>query len=64
MTFSERLGAALWLLLIQIKIMHMLTSIEKLISDSKVAVDFLQGGPVRQAKLINRFQAQSKNPHL
>jgi hypothetical protein len=36
MTFSERLVQLLWLLLIQIKIMHMLTSIEKLISDSKV----------------------------
>jgi beta-glucosidase-like glycosyl hydrolase/CubicO group peptidase (beta-lactamase class C family) len=38
-------------------------TIEKLITDNKIGgLIFFQGGPVRQAKLTNRFQARSKTP--
>jgi beta-glucosidase-like glycosyl hydrolase/CubicO group peptidase (beta-lactamase class C family) len=38
-------------------------SIKKLITDNKIGgLIFFQGGPVRQAKLTNRFQAKSKVP--
>ena len=38
-------------------------SIDKLIEDNKIGgLIFFQGGPVRQAKLTNRYQAKSKVP--
>ncbi|EIA07982.1 glycoside hydrolase family 3 N-terminal domain-containing protein [Flavobacterium frigoris] len=38
-------------------------AIEKLVTENKIGgVIFFQGGPVRQAKLTNRFQAKAKTP--
>jgi len=63
MTFSERLGQLFMVAAYSNKDNAHVNSIEKLITDSKVGgLIFFQGGPVRQAKLINRFQAQSKIP--
>lgn len=63
MTFEERLGQLFMVAAYSNKDKAHENEVQKLIVESKVGgLIFFQGGPVRQAKLINRFQSQSKIP--
>jgi beta-glucosidase-like glycosyl hydrolase/CubicO group peptidase (beta-lactamase class C family) len=63
MTFDERLGQLFMVAAYSNKDKAHENAIEKLVVESKVGgLIFFQGGPVRQAKLINRFQARAKTP--
>ncbi|MDI1255707.1 MAG: glycoside hydrolase family 3 N-terminal domain-containing protein [Flavobacterium sp.] len=63
MTFDERLGQLFMISAYSNKDTVHFNAIDKLIKNYKVgSLIFFQGGPVRQARLTNRFQAISKIP--
>ncbi|HWR93842.1 MAG TPA: glycoside hydrolase family 3 N-terminal domain-containing protein [Flavobacterium sp.] len=63
MTLEEKIGQLFMIAAYSNKDSVHVKSIEKLITDYKVGgLIFFQGGPVRQAKLTNRFQSISKTP--
>ncbi|MFT5715535.1 MAG: beta-glucosidase-like glycosyl hydrolase/CubicO group peptidase (beta-lactamase class C family) [Flavobacterium sp.] len=63
MTFDERVGQLFMVAAFSNGDNVHFKAIDKLITENKIGgLIFFQGGPVRQAKLTNRFQAQSKVP--
>jgi beta-glucosidase-like glycosyl hydrolase/CubicO group peptidase (beta-lactamase class C family) len=63
MTFKERLGQLFMVAAYSNKDKAHEEAIEKLVVESKIGgLLFFQGGPVRQAKLTNRYQSKSKTP--
>jgi len=63
MTLEERLGQLFMVAAYSNKDTVHFNAIDKLIQESKIGgLIFFQGGPVRQVKLINRFQSLSKTP--
>lgn len=63
MTLDEKVGQLFMVAAYSNKDSTHVKSIDKLIEDHKIGgLIFFQGGPVRQAKLTNRFQAKSKLP--
>src|SRR6478672_4789612 len=63
MPFNERVGQLFMIAAYSNKDSVHVNAIDKLIKDYKIGgLIFFQGGPVRQAKLTNRFQAESKLP--
>jgi len=65
MTFDERVGQLFMISAYSNKDSEHANAIDKLIQENKVGgLIFFQGGPVRQAKLTNRFQSKSKVPLL
>lgn len=63
MPFDEKVGQLFMIAAYSNKDSVHVNAIEKLIKDYKIGgLIFFQGGPVRQAKLTNRFQAISKLP--
>lgn len=63
MTFDEKVGQLFMIAAYSNKDEAHFKEIEKLIEENKVGgLIFFQGGPNRQAKLTNRFQAKSKVP--
>lgn len=65
MTFDERVGQLFMISAYSNKDSVHTNAIDKLIRDYKIGgLIFFQGGPVRQAKLTNHFQAVSKLPLL
>ncbi|GGD36112.1 glycoside hydrolase family 3 N-terminal domain-containing protein [Flavobacterium orientale] len=63
MTLDEKVGQLFMVAAYSNKDSAHVESIDKLIEDHKIGgLIFFQGGPVRQAKLTNRFQAKSKLP--
>ncbi len=62
-TWDERVGQLFMVAAYSNKDSSHVRGIDKLITDYKIGgVIFFQGGPVRQAKLTNRYQAESKVP--
>nr|WP_298658285.1 glycoside hydrolase family 3 N-terminal domain-containing protein [uncultured Flavobacterium sp.] len=65
LTFDEKVGQLFMVAAYSNKNEIHAQDLEKLISQYKIGgLIFFQGGPVRQAKLTNRFQSQSKVPLL
>ncbi|WP_309642580.1 glycoside hydrolase family 3 N-terminal domain-containing protein [Flavobacterium sp.] len=65
LTFDERIGQLFMVSAYSNKDSVHVKAIDKLIQENKVGgLIFFQGGPVRQAKLTNRFQSESKVPLL
>lgn len=63
LTFDERVGQLFMVAAYSNKEMDHVRAVDKLVSEYKIGgVIFFQGGPVRQAKLTNRYQAQSNVP--
>jgi beta-N-acetylhexosaminidase len=63
MTLDEKVGQLFMVAAYSNKDSAHVKSIDKLIEDHKIGgLIFFQGGPVRQARLTNRFQAKSKLP--
>lgn len=63
MTFSEKVGQLFMVSAYSNKDSAHVNSIDRLIRDYKIgSLIFFQGGPVRQARLTNRFQSKSKIP--
>ena len=63
MTFDERVGQLFMVAAYSNKDSAHVNSIDRLIKNYKIGgLIFFQGGPQRQAKLTNRFQAASKTP--
>ena len=63
MTFEERLGQLFMVAAYSNKDSVHFNAVEKLVQNYKIGgLIFFQGGPVRQAKLTNRFQAKAKTP--
>lgn len=63
LSLDERLGQLFMVAAYSNKDMEHVKGVDKLITDYKVGgLIFFQGGPVRQARLTNRFQAKSKTP--
>lgn len=63
MTFEERVGQLFMVAAYSHKDTSHIHGIDKLVKDYKIGgVIFFQGGPVRQARLTNRYQAKSKLP--
>ncbi|MEW5675330.1 glycoside hydrolase family 3 N-terminal domain-containing protein [Flavobacterium enshiense] len=63
MTFEEKVGQLFMVAAYSNKDSVHVKSIEKLVEEYKIGgLIFFQGGPVRQAKLTNRYQAKSKVP--
>ncbi|TGD59446.1 glycoside hydrolase family 3 N-terminal domain-containing protein [Flavobacterium humi] len=63
MTFEEKLGQLFMVAAYSNKDTVHFNALDKLVKEYKVGgLIFFQGGPVRQAKLTNRFQAESKIP--
>ncbi len=63
LSFDERVGQLFMVAAYSNKDMEHVKSIDKLVTDYKVGgLIFFQGGPVRQAKLTNRYQAESEVP--
>lgn len=63
LTFDERIGQLFMVAAYSNKDSAHVKSIDKLITENKVGgLIFFQGGPIRQAKLTNRFQSKSKLP--
>jgi beta-glucosidase-like glycosyl hydrolase/CubicO group peptidase (beta-lactamase class C family) len=63
MSFDEKLGQLFMVATFSNRDDVHFKAIDKLITESKIGgLIFFQGGPVRQAKLTNRFQAKSKVP--
>ncbi|WP_428225025.1 glycoside hydrolase family 3 N-terminal domain-containing protein [Flavobacterium sp.] len=63
LSFEERLGQLFMVAAYSNKDSVHFNALDKLIKNYKIGgLIFFQGGPVRQAKLTNRFQAQSKVP--
>ena len=62
-TFEEKVGQLFMVAAYSNKDTVHTNAVEKLITQNKVGgLIFFQGGPMRQAKLTNRFQAKSKVP--
>ena len=65
LNFDERMGQLFMVSAYSNKDSTHTKAIDKLIVDQKIGgLIFFQGGPMRQAKLTNRYQAQSKVPLL
>lgn len=65
MTFEEKVGQLFMVAAYSNKKEDHVQDLDKLIAKHKIGgLIFFQGGPVRQALLTNRFQAQSKIPML
>jgi len=65
LTFDERIGQLFMVSAYSNKDSVHVKAIDKLIQENKVGgLIFFQGGPVRQAKLTNRFQSKSRIPLL
>ncbi|ESU28190.1 beta-N-acetylglucosaminidase precursor [Flavobacterium limnosediminis JC2902] len=63
LTFEEKVGQLFMVAAYSNKDGEHVKSIDKLVEEYKIGgVIFFQGGPVRQAKLTNRYQAKSKIP--
>ncbi|WP_396192454.1 glycoside hydrolase family 3 N-terminal domain-containing protein [Flavobacterium sp.] len=63
MPFNEKVGQLFMVAAYSNKDSVHVNGLDKLISEYKIGgLIFFQGGPVRQAKLTNRFQAKSKLP--
>lgn len=63
MSFEERVGQLFMVAAYSNKDATHVKSIDKLINDHKIGgLIFFQGGPVRQAKLTNRYQSESNVP--
>lgn len=63
LTFEEKVGQLFMVAAYSNKDGEHVKSIDKLIEDYKIGgLIFFQGGPVRQAKLTNRYQSKSKIP--
>lgn len=63
MTFDEKVGQLFMVAAYSNKDSIHFKEIDKLITENKIGgLIFFQGGPVRQAKLTNRFQSKSKVP--
>jgi beta-glucosidase-like glycosyl hydrolase/CubicO group peptidase (beta-lactamase class C family) len=63
MSFEEKVGQLFMVAAYSNKDSVHFKEIDKLITENKIGgLIFFQGGPVRQAKLTNRFQAKSKVP--
>ncbi len=63
MPLNEKIGQLFMIAAYSNKDAAHVASIDKLITDYKIGgLIFFQGGPMRQAKLTNRFQAKSKLP--
>ncbi|MCG2611573.1 serine hydrolase [Flavobacterium sp. SM15] len=63
MTFEEKVGQLFMVAAYSNKDAEHVKSIDKLVEEYKIGgLIFFQGGPVRQAKLTNRYQAKSKVP--
>jgi len=63
LSFEEKLGQLFMVAAYSNKDTVHFNAIEKLVKDYKIGgLIFFQGGPVRQARLTNRFQAQAKVP--
>ncbi|WP_313807670.1 glycoside hydrolase family 3 protein, partial [Flavobacterium sp.] len=62
-TFEEKVGQLFMVAAYSNKDAEHVNSIDKLIEEYKIGgLIFFQGGPVRQAKLTNRYQSKSKVP--
>ncbi len=65
LTFDERIGQLFMVSAYSNKDSVHVKAIDKLIQENKVGgLIFFQGGPVRQAKLTNRFQSKARIPLL
>jgi len=65
LTFDEKIGQLFMVSAYSNKDSLHAKSIDKLIQENKIGgLIFFQGGPVRQAKLTNRFQSKSRIPLL
>ena len=63
MSFEERVGQLFMVAAYSNKDTVHFNAIDKLITENKIGgLIFFQGGPLRQAKLTNRFQSKSKIP--
>ncbi len=63
MSFQEKVGQLFMVAAYSNKDTVHFNAVDKLITENKVGgLIFFQGGPVRQAKLTNRFQSKSKIP--
>lgn len=63
MTFEEKVGQLFMVAAYSNKDAEHVKSIDKLVEEYKIGgLIFFQGGPVRQARLTNRYQAKSKVP--
>jgi len=63
MSFEEKVGQLFMVAAYSNKDTVHFNAVDKLITENKVGgLIFFQGGPVRQAKLTNRFQSKSKIP--
>ncbi len=63
LSFEERVGQLFMVAAYSNKDAAHIQEVEKLVKDYKVGgLIFFQGGPVRQAKLTNRYQAEAKTP--
>jgi hypothetical protein len=63
MSIQEKIGQLFMISAYSNKDSVHVNSVEKLIQDYKIGgVIFFQGGPVRQAKLTNQYQAKAKIP--
>lgn len=63
LSFNEKIGQLFMVAAYSNKDSVHVNSIDKLVRDYKIGgVIFFQGGPVRQARLTNRFQSKSKVP--
>jgi beta-glucosidase-like glycosyl hydrolase/CubicO group peptidase (beta-lactamase class C family) len=63
MSFQEKVGQLFMVAAYSNKDSVHINTVDKLITENKVGgLIFFQGGPMRQAKLTNRFQAKSKLP--
>ncbi len=63
LNFDERVGQLFMVAAYSNKDQQHVMSVDKLVSDYKIGgLIFFQGGPVRQARLTNRFQAKAKTP--
>ena len=63
LSFNERVGQLFMVAAYSNKDEAHNKSLDKLVSENKIGgLIFFQGGPVRQAKLTNRYQAQAKVP--
>lgn len=65
MSFDEKIGQLFMVSAYSNKDSTHVKSVDKLIKENKIGgLIFFQGGPVRQAKLTNRYQSQSRIPLL
>lgn len=63
MSFDERVGQLFMVAAYSNKDMEHVKGIDRLVKDFKIGgVIFFQGGPIRQARLTNRYQAAAKVP--